>query len=121
MLTFSEIKSKVKFTLKVIKAMFTDDEEPSSEDDRFQKYCEEIESYEYNIFDFDRKIPEKNFTKLNPTEEGHYLTIRLGYSGIYTNVNYWKDGHWMGMSLDGSNVIARTIEPLKLKYYTKDL
>lgn len=90
--------------------------------EKFEKYYKEITSYECDIFRFDSKISEKDFViKKDPIEEGHYLTIRLGLQGIYTSVNYWKDNNWMAHVADGSSVIARTREPLKLKYYTEDL
>lgn len=90
--------------------------------EKFEKYYKEITSYECDIFKFDSKISEKDFViGKDPIEEGHYLTIRLGLQGIYTSVNYWKDNNWMAQVADGSSVIARTREPLKLKYYTKDL
>ena len=83
--------------------------------EKFKKYCEEIESYEYNIMTFDRKDPLKDFTTKDPEEPGYYLTIRLGLQGIRTHVNVWQDGHWMAHSLDGSSVVARTRKPLEIK------
>ena len=89
--------------------------------EKFEKYCKEIESYEYDFMTFDRKDPLKDFITKDPEEPGYYLTIRLGLQGIYTSVNIWKDENWMIRVADGSSVVARTREPLKLKYCTKDL
>ena len=85
-----------------------------------EKLVDEIRSYEYDIMKFQRSNPLKDFVNTDPIVEGHYLTIRLGLQGIYTSVNYWKSGGWMAIALDGSNVIARTREPLKLKNYEQD-
>ena len=83
--------------------------------EKFEKYCKEIESYEYDIMTFDHKDPLKDFTTKDPEEPGYYLTIRLGLQGIYAHVNIWQDGHWMAHSLDGSSVVARTRKPLEIK------
>lgn len=40
--------------------------------------------------------------KVYPPEDGIYLTIRAGYSGIYEMINEWKNGEWQGRVLDGS-------------------
>ena len=36
--------------------------------EKFKKYCEEIESYEYDIMTFDHKDPLKDFTTKDPEE-----------------------------------------------------
>lgn len=106
----------------VVKEVTVNNIENFQDQEKFEKYYKEITSYECDIFRFDSKISEKDFViRKDPIEEGHYLTIRLGLQGIYTSVNYWKDNNWMAQVADGSSVIARTREPLKLKYYTKDL
>lgn len=83
--------------------------------EKFKKYCEEIESYEYDIMTFDRKDPLKDFTTKDPEEPGYYLTIRLGLQGIYSSVNIWQDGNWMIHVADGSKVVARTRKLLEIK------
>ena len=83
--------------------------------EKFKKYCEEIESYEYDIMTFDHKNPSKDFITKDPEEPGYYLTIRLGLQGIYASVNIWQDGNWMIRVADGSNVVARTRKPLEIK------
>lgn len=106
----------------VVKEVTVNNKEDFQDQEKFEKYYKEITSYECDIFRFDSKISEKDFViKKDPVEEGHYLTIRLGLQGIYTSVNYWKDNNWMAQVADGSSVIARIREPLKLKYYTEDL
>ena len=83
--------------------------------EKFEKYCKEIESYEYDIMTFDHKNPLKDFITKDPEEPGYYLTIRLGLQGIYASVNIWQDGNWMIRVADGSNVVARTRKPLEIK------
>ena len=105
----------------IVKEVTVDNIEDFQDQEKFEKYYKEITSYECDIFRFDSKISEKDFViKKDPIEEGHYLTIRLGLQGIYTSVNYWKDNNWMVQVADGSSVVARTREPLKLKNYEQD-
>ena len=75
---------------------------------------EKIRSYEKRIFDFDRG--ENNFVpaRYQPKEDGIYLTIRCGFTGIYTSVNEWKDGNWQMNILDGSTTIAYSRNKLEL-------
>ena len=47
-----------------------------------------------------------------PTEEGYYMTIRCGFSGIYSCLNEWKDGKWQMEVLDGSTTIAYSKEQI---------
>ena len=42
----------------------------------------------------------------NPTEEGFYVTIQCGSSGIYQMVNEWKYREWQFGFLDDSITIA---------------
>ena len=83
--------------------------------EKFKKYCEEIESYECEIMKFNHSDPLKDFTTKDPEEPGYYLTIRLGLAGIHARVNIWQDGHWMAHVADGSKVVARTRKPLEIK------
>ena len=73
-----------------------------------------IKSYEKRIFDFDRE--ENDFVPAHhqPKEDGIYLTIRCGLTGIYTKVNEWKDGKWQMGILDGSTTIAYSRNKLEL-------
>lgn len=80
----------------------------------FEKYCQEIKSYEADIMKFNKS---NDFVLSKPTTEGHYLTIRIGYGGIYTNINYWKDGNWLVFAADGSNVIARSSQQIFIESY----
>jgi len=75
-----------------------------------------IKSYEKRIFDFDREKEENNFVPAHykPKEDGMYLTIRCGLTGIYTSVNEWKDGNWQMNILDGSTTIAYSRNKLEL-------
>ena len=48
--------------------------------------------------------------KYPPKEDGYYMTIKCGLGGIYTCLNEWKNGKWMVLSTDDSNVIAYSKE-----------
>jgi len=76
----------------------------------------EIDSYHKRIFDFNKNeydfIPAKH---INPKEEGYYLTIRCGLSGIYQMINEWKNNEWVVKLLDDSYTIAYSREKIKLK------
>ena len=52
-----------------------------------------------------------NYT--TPKENGYYMTIRCGLSGIYTALNEWKDGKLMAEALDDSTTIAYSKEPIQ--------
>jgi len=60
-----------------------------------------------HIFDFkgDYKL-----AKYPPKEDGYYVTIKCGLGGIYTTLNEWKNGKWMVLTTDDSNVIAYSKE-----------
>jgi hypothetical protein len=47
-------------------------------------------------------------------EEGYYVTIRCGLSGIYQVLNQWKDGKWQMQILDASDTIAYSKEKVEL-------
>lgn len=81
---------------------------------QFERYSQELSSYEGHVMKFDKN---NDFVLGEPNVEGHYITIRVGYGGIYKIVNYWKDGSWMGCSADGSRVIARSFKPIIIKSY----
>ena len=48
--------------------------------------------------------------KYPPKEDGYYMTIRCGLGGIYTHINEWKNGEWMVLATDDSDVIAYSKE-----------
>lgn len=77
---------------------------------------EEMKTYERNIFKFDHA--ENNFipysNKVKPKENGLYLTIRCGLSGIYTVLNEWKDDNWQMAIADGSTTVAFDPTPVVL-------
>ena len=73
-----------------------------------------IRPYEKRIFDFDREENDFVPAHYQPKEDGIYLTIRCGLSGIYTAVNEWKDGKWQMSVLDGSTTIAYSRNKLNL-------
>ena len=54
-----------------------------------------------------------------PKKEGYYMTIRCGFSGIYTCLNEWKEGKWQMQVLDGSQTIAHSINPLPKEQVNK--
>lgn len=71
-----------------------------------------MKPYERNILKFDKN---NDFVLREPTQEGYYVTIRVGHGGVYTNVNYWKDGNWLGRIVDGSHVVARSSKQINIE------
>ena len=67
---------------------------------------------EEHIFDFNG---EYTLAKRPPENDGWYMTIRCGLSGIYSCINEWKDNRWQMAALDASNTIAYSKEQLTLK------
>ena len=65
-----------------------------------------IKSYDKKILEFD--LDDNNFKPAHypPKENGMYITIRCGLSGIYQTLDQYKDGEWQLRVLDGSKVIA---------------
>ena len=55
---------------------------------------------------------QEGMVKRNPTEDGTYLTIRAGLTGIYKMINVWENGRWQIEVLDASVTIARSEKPL---------
>lgn len=76
---------------------------------------EELKSYEKKIFEFDHKDNDFRLVKYPPKDEGFYLTIRCGLSGIYTMVDQFKNNSWQIGVLDDSSVIAYSTNKITLK------
>ena len=57
-----------------------------------------------HIFDFKGDCNYK-LAKYPPKKDGYY-----GLGGIYTTINEWKNGKWMVLSTDDSDVIAYSKE-----------
>lgn len=55
---------------------------------------------------------QEGMVKRNPTEDGTYLTIRVGLTGIYKMINVWENDKWQIEVLDASVTIARSEKPL---------
>lgn len=55
---------------------------------------------------------QEGMVKRNPTEDGTYLTIRAGLTGIYKMINVWENDKWQIEVLDASVTIARSEKPL---------
>lgn len=88
---------------------------------RLKPIMEELDSYKRTILDFKRDdgydfIPAN---QCNPREEGMYVTLRCGYTGIYQMLNEWKNGQWAIGITDGSTTIAYSRKTVKLKYMEK--
>lgn len=82
----------------------------------FVAWCK---SFEKSIVDFDKDGWLCTTIKSNkPTEPGVYLTIRCGYSGIYTILDSWKEVNgefkWTLQVLDGSKIVAYKPEPIEI-------
>lgn len=101
-----------------------------------------IEEYDEDELDFDKDpLDDKTIYKFNgkhmlakypPKEDGWYMTIRCGLSGIYTCLNEWKDNKWQVEAADASDTIAYSKERIsketvdkwvkkKLEAYYKEL
>lgn len=55
---------------------------------------------------------QERMVKRNPKENGTYLTIRAGLTGIYKMINVWENDKWQIEVLDASVTIARSEKPL---------
>lgn len=55
---------------------------------------------------------QERMVKRNPTEDGTYMTIRVGLSGIYKMINVWENDKWQIEVLDASSTVARSERPL---------
>ncbi|MBR6517060.1 MAG: hypothetical protein IKT40_09525 [Bacilli bacterium] len=83
--------------------------------EKLELFINEMKSYKKNIFDFNRDNVETDFVRHDPFENGVYLTIRVGLSGIYQVINMWKDGHWIERTCDNSITIARSRNKIDIK------
>ncbi len=65
-----------------------------------------IKSHNKNTLVFD--LDANNFVPAHypPKEDGMYVTIRCGSTGISQRLDQWKDGEWQLKVLDDSKVIA---------------
>ena len=77
----------------------------------FAQMYEKINSYRKDIFKFHGDFKP---AKYPPQEDGYYVTIRCGLSGIYQVLNQWKDGKWQMQILDASDTIAYSKEKVEL-------
>lgn len=55
---------------------------------------------------------QEGMVKRNPTEDGTYMTIRSGLTGIYKMINVWENDKWQIEVLDASTTVARSERPL---------
>ena len=62
---------------------------------------------EGSILDFNGDFKPNN---VPPKEEGYYMTIRCGLSGIYYHLDEYKNNNWLVRILDASKVIAYSKE-----------
>lgn len=83
--------------------------------EKLKPLMDEIDSYKKKIFDFDREENDFIPAKHNPKEEGYYITIRCGLSGIYQMLNEWKDNKWQINLTDDSYTIAYNRKRIYLK------
>lgn len=82
----------------------------TKEDEIYKK----IKSYNKRIFEFSRE--ENDFKPANktPQEDGYYVTIRCGLTGIYQTLDRYENGDWLLRVLDGSKVIAYSRNTIQL-------
>ena len=68
--------------------------------------------FEHTVCDFNGGFYPFTGRRFKPYREGMhiddglYITVRCGFSGIYTMLNDMKDGKWVTGVLDGSTTIA---------------
>ena len=77
----------------------------------FARKYEKFKSYRKDIIKFDGDF---KLAKYPPQEEGYYVTIRCGLSGIYQVLNRWENGKWQMQILDASDTIAYSKEKVEL-------
>ena len=84
----------------------------TTEDEIYKKY----KSYNKRIFDFsyDKNRFKPAHYPYQPKEDGLYLTIRCGLSGIYQTLDRFENGKWQLIVPDGSTVIAYSKEKIEL-------
>lgn len=80
-----------------------------------EEYDEDELDFNFDKDPLDKKIiykfnGEYDLDKYPPKEDGYYMTIRCGFSGIYTHLDEWKENKWQVGILDGSSVIAYSKE-----------
>lgn len=79
-----------------------------------------LNSYRKEIMNFDRDGNDFKPAHYPPKEDGTYLTIRCGLTGIYQMVNEWKDGKWQCIVLDGSETIAYSRDRIEIPDFSKE-
>ena len=73
-----------------------------------------IKSYQKRIFDFDREENDFKPAHYPPKEEGLYVTLRCGFTGITQELDRYENGEWQLRVLDGSKVIAYSRNTIEL-------
>jgi len=81
----------------------------------FKPLVDEINSYKKKIFNFNEDEHDFIPAQHDPKEEGYYITIRCGLSGIYQMLNEWKNNQWAINLTDDSYTIAYDRKKVKLK------
>ena len=79
-------------------------EEWTPEKEYLLQYLRWMKSYEKTLLSFGDSW--KKYGKIKPESPGIYLTVRCGFSGIYTCLNHWDGSKWGVESADGSETIA---------------
>ena len=81
---------------------------------KMDELVEKMNEHSKYIFGFENKnFKPYRKNRSVPKEEGIYLTIRCGLSGIYTAANLWQNGNWIGRAMDDSETIAFSDEHLE--------
>ena len=73
-----------------------------------------MKSYQKRIFDFDRGENDFKPAHYPPKEEGLYVTLRCGFTGITQELDRYENGEWQLRVLDGSKVIAYSRNTIEL-------
>ncbi len=93
----------------VRKQMLNEINDMTIDDEIYKK----IKSYDKRIFDFNE---QNNFKPAHypVKEDGLYVTIRCGLSGIYQTLDRFENGDWQLRVLDGSRIIAYSKDKVEL-------
>ena len=73
-----------------------------------------VKSYQKRIFDFDREENDFKPAHYPPKEDGLYVTLRCGFTGITQELDRYENGEWQLRVLDGSKVIAYSKNTIEL-------
>jgi len=81
--------------------------------DKLRKQAEWMKNFDEVVMEFSDKSGWIHI-KRKPEKEGWYVTVRVGFAGIYRLLDQWKDGQFQIQCLDGSSVVAYSKDPVEI-------